>query len=49
MDSLVRLLNGLGISRREVVDYLKSVQWNDPGTGSFLFWFIHILFFCFVY
>ena len=31
--------------QKKFLDYLKSIQWNDPGTGSFLFWFVHILFF----
>lgn len=33
--------------QKKFLDYLKSIQWNDPGTGSFLFWFVHILFFLF--
>ena len=33
--------------QKKFLDYLKSIQWNDPGTGSFLFWFVHILFFSF--
>ncbi|MGE8656616.1 MAG: hypothetical protein ACN6O8_07700 [Achromobacter sp.] len=29
--------------RDKILNYLRSIKWNDPGTGSFIFWFLHIL------
>jgi len=26
-----------------ILNYLRSIQWNHPETGSFLFWLVHII------
>jgi len=26
-----------------ILNYLRSIQWNHPGTGSFIFWLFHII------
>lgn len=29
--------------RDKIFDYLRSIKWNDPGTGIFIFWLVHLL------